>query len=175
MSVLRFSGKHAAETFQDETGGHRWQRVPPTERHGRVHTSTITVAVLPEPTVLEVQLDERDLEETMMRGSGAGGQHRNKTDSAVRLRHRPTGLVVRCESERDQSQNRRAARAVMRARLWDLEQARVGAVRDATRRAQVGSGMRGDKRRTVRTQDDQVVDAVSGRSWRFKDYEHGIW
>lgn len=175
MSVLRFSGKHAAKTFQDETGGHRWQRVPPTERHGRIHTSTITVAVLPEPTVLEVQLDERDLEETMMRGSGAGGQHRNKTDSAVRLRHRPTGLVVRCESERDQSQNRRVARGVMRARLWELEQTRVGEARDATRWAQVGSGMRGDKRRTVRTQDDQVVDAVSGQSWRFKDYERGIW
>lgn len=175
MSVLRFSGKHAAETFHDETGGHRWQRVPPTERHGRVHTSTITVAVLPEPTALEIQLDERDLEETMMRGSGAGGQHRNKTDSAVRLRHRPTGLVVRCESERDQSQNRRIARAVMRTRLWELEQTRIGTARDTTRRAQVGSGMRGDKRRTVRTQDDQVVDAISGRSWRFKDYERGIW
>jgi peptide chain release factor 1 len=133
------------------------------------------VAVLPEPTVLEIQLDEHDLEETMMRGSGAGGQHRNKTDSAVRLRHRPTGLVVRCESERDQSQNRRIARAVMRTRLWELEQSRIGTARDATRRAQVGSGMRGDKRRTVRTQDDQVVDAVSGRSWRFKDYERGIW
>jgi peptide chain release factor 1 len=173
--VLRFSGKRAADTFRDEAGGHRWQRVPPTERHGRIHTSTITVAVLPEPAALEIQLDERDLEETMMRGSGAGGQHRNKTDSAVRLLHRPTGLVVRCESERDQSQNRRVARAVLRARLWELEQARATGVRDAARRVQVGSGMRGDKRRTVRTQDDQVVDSITGRSWRFKDYERGAW
>jgi peptide chain release factor 1 len=173
--VLRFSGKRVAETFRDEAGGHRWQRVPPTERRGRIHTSTITVAVLPEPAALEVQLDERDLEETMMRGSGAGGQHRNKTDSAVRLLHRPTGLVVRCESERDQSQNRRVARAVLRARLWELEQTRVTGARDAARRAQVGSGMRGDKRRTVRTQDDQVVDTITGRSWRFKDYERGAW
>ena len=108
-------------------------------------------------------------------GSGAGGQHRNKTDSAVRLLHRPTGLVVRCESERDQSQNRRVARAVLRARLWELEQARATGVRDAARRVQVGSGMRGDKRRTVRTQDDQVVDSITGRSWRFKDYERGAW
>jgi peptide chain release factor 1 len=173
--VLRFSGKGAAETFRDEAGGHRWQRVPPTERRGRVHTSTITVAVLPEPAALEIQLDERDLEETMMRGSGAGGQHRNKTDSAVRLLHRPTGLVVRCEAERDQSQNRRVARAVLRARLWELEQARATGARDAARRVQIGSGMRGDKRRTVRTQDDQVVDTITGRSWRFKDYERGAW
>ncbi|MBZ0237313.1 MAG: peptide chain release factor 1, partial [Deltaproteobacteria bacterium] len=93
-----------------------------------MHTSTITVAVLPEPADAVVRLDERDLEETTMRGSGAGGQHRNKTDSAVRLVHRPTGLVVRVESERDQSQNRRTARAVLRAKLWELEQARrVGA------------------------------------------------
>jgi len=140
--VLRFSGKRAADTFRHEAGGHRWQRVPPTERRGRIHTSTITVAVLPEPAALEIQLDERDLEETMMRGSGAGGQHRNKTDSAVRLLHRPTGLAVRCESERDESQNRRVARAVLRARLWELEQARATGVRDAARRVQVGKGLR---------------------------------
>lgn len=149
--------------------------MPPTERRGRVHTSTITVAVLPEPAEIDVRLDERDLEETTMRGSGPGGQHRNKTDSAVRLLHRPTGLVVRCESERDQSQNRRVARAVLRARLWDLEHTRTRGARDADRRAQVGTGMRGDKRRTIRTQDDQVTDNVSGRTWRFKDYERGDW
>ena len=149
--------------------------MPPTEKRGRVHTSTITVAVLPEPADAVVRLDERDLEETTMRGSGAGGQHRNKTDSAVRLVHRPTGLVVRVESERDQSQNRRTARAVLRAKLWELEQARRVGARAADRRAQVGSGMRGDKRRTIRTQDDQVTDHVTGRAWRFKAYARGDW
>jgi peptide chain release factor 1 len=175
LIILRVSGKHAADTFKDEAGGHRWQRIPPNEKRGRVHTSTVTVAVLPEPTEAQVVLREADLEESTMRGSGAGGQHRNKTDSAVRLVHRPTGLVVRCEGERDQSQNRRAARAILRVRLWELEQERVTGDRAAHRRAQVGSGMRGDKRRTIRTQDDQVNDHVTGRSWRFKDYERGNW
>jgi peptide chain release factor 1 len=173
--VLRFTGARVAEVFAGEAGGHRWQRVPPNERHNRVHTSTITVAVLPEPSAVEVRLDERDLDESTMRGSGAGGQHRNKTDSAVRLLHRPSGIVVRCESERDQSQNRRVARAVMRARLWELERTRAVGERAADRRAQVGSGMRGDKRRTIREQDDQVVDHVSGRTWRFKAYARGDW
>jgi peptide chain release factor 1 len=149
--------------------------VPPTEKRGRVHTSTITVAVLPEPPETVVRLDERDLDETTMRGSGAGGQHRNKTDSAVRLVHRPTGIVVRAESERDQSQNRRTARAVLRAKLWELETSRASGARAADRRAQVGSGMRGDKRRTIRTQDDQVNDHVTGRTWRYKAYVRGDW
>ena len=149
--------------------------MPPPEKRGRVHTSTVTVAVLPEPPETVVRLDERDLEESTMRGSGAGGQHRNKTDSAVRLVHRPSGIVVRVESERDQSQNRRTARAVLRARLWELEQSRATGARAADRRAQVGSGMRGDKRRTIRTQDDQVNDHVTGRTWRYKAYVRGDW
>lgn len=140
-----------------------------------MHTSTVTVAVLPEPPDTVVRLDERDLDESTMRGSGAGGQHRNKTDSAVRLVHRPTGIVVRAESERDQSQNRRTARAVLRAKLWELERSRVTGARAADRRAQVGSGMRGDKRRTIRTQDDQVNDHVTGRTWRYKAYVRGDW
>lgn len=133
------------------------------------------MAVLPEPSPIEIRLDERDLDETTMRGSGAGGRHRNKTDSAVRLLHRPTGIVVRCESERDQSQNRRVARAVMRARLWDLARSAATGARAADRRAQLGSGMRGDKRRTIRVLDDHVVDHPTGRTWRYKAYVRGDW
>ena len=169
------SGKRAAETFKDEPGGHRWQRVPPNEKRGRVQTSTITVAVLPEPTDTQVALRDEDLDIATCRGSGAGGQHRNKTDSAVIMKHLPTGLTVRCESERSQTQNKETARQVLRARLWQFEQDRASGARAADRRSQLGSGMRGDKRRTIRTQDDSVVDHLTGRSWRFKRYARGDW
>lgn len=161
--------------FRDEPGGHRWQRVPPTEKRGRIHTSTVTVAVLPEPTDTEVKLLESDLEWSYCRGSGKGGQHRNVTDSAVQLRHKPSGLMVRCESERSQPQNKRTALALLRAKLWALQhEAEVGARAD-DRRQQVGSGMRGDKWRTIRTQDGVVTDHVTGRRWRYRDYVKGEW
>jgi peptide chain release factor 1 len=173
--VVRIAGATAAELFADEPGGHRWQRVPRTERRGRVQTSTITVAVLPEPADTEVNIEQKDLEWTACRGSGAGGQHRNVTDSAVQLKHLPTGLMVRCESERSQHQNRQTALALLRAKLWESRRAAVDAQRAGDRRAQVGVGARGDKRRTVRTQDEQVVDYVTGRRWRLRDYLRGDW
>ena len=173
--MLRVQGPKALERFKDEGGGHRWQRVPPTEKRGRVQTSTITVAVLPEPTAAEITLRDSDLDEQTCRGSGAGGQHRNKTDSAVILTHRPTGLSVRCESERSQHQNRATAREVLRARLWQAHQQQALGQRREDRRQQIGSGMRGDKRRTLRVQDDTVVDHLSGRVWRFAEYRRGIW
>ncbi len=169
------SGKGAAATFADEPGGHRWQRVPPTERRGRVHTSTITVAVLAEPAEALVVLRDDDLEISRCRGSGAGGQHRNKRDTAVRIRHLPTGLDVRCEAERSQHDNLATAMAVLRARIWQAEQARVSGARADDRRRQIGSGMRGDKRRTIRQQDDVVNDHVTGKQWRYRDYERGNW
>lgn len=168
-------GKHAVETFKDEPGGHRWQRVPPTEKQGRVQTSTITVAVLPEPTATQVVLNERDLDFKFCRGSGAGGQHRNVTDSAVVLTHRPTGVVVRCESERSQHANKDTALAVLRARLWEVTQLALDGKRALDRRAQIGSGMRGDKRRTIRVRDDVVNDHVTGRQWKFRAYARGDW
>lgn len=173
--MLRVNGKGATVTFADEPGGHRWQRIPPTERRGRVHTSTVTVAVLAEPQDAQIVVDERDIEVTTMRGSGAGGQHRNKTDSAVRMVHRPTGIDVRCESERSQHDNRATALAVLRARIWQAQQDALHGARADDRRRQVGSGMRGDKRRTIRVQDGQVNDHVSGKQWRFRDYERGNW
>jgi peptide chain release factor 1 len=167
-------GAGVSALFSGESGGHRWQRVPPNEKRGRVHTSTITVAVLPEPREHELRIDERDLDEEFMRGSGAGGQNRNKRDTAVRLCHRPTGVEVRCEAERTQHANREIAMALLRARILEHQRAAAAGQRADDRKRQVGSGQRGDKRRTIRTQDDHVVD-VDGRTWRFKDYARGAW
>lgn len=161
--------------FRDEAGGHRWQRVPPNEKRGRVHSSTITVAVLPEPTEAEVRIDPRDLDIQTCRSSGSGGQKVNKTESAVVVTHRPTGLMVRCETERSQHQNKATALALLRTRIRQAEQQRLAGARADDRRRQVGSGMRGDKRRTVRCQDGNVVDHVTGRTWRYRDYERGEW
>lgn len=175
MIVLKVSGKTAAQVFKDEAGGHRWQRVPPTEKRGRVHTSTVTVAVMREPEAHQFKVDDRDLEWTTCRGSGAGGQHRNVTDSAVQVKHKPSGLMVRCETERSQMQNRATALALLRARLAESALAAQTAQVADSRRQQVGSGMRGDKRRTIRQQDNQVNDHVTGRFWRYEDYVKGNW
>lgn len=169
------AGRGAAALFAGEPGGHRWQRVPETKKRGRVHTSTITVAVLEEPRHAELTIRPDDVDVETMRGSGAGGQHRNKTDSAVRARHRPTGIEVRCESERSQHRNRELAMRVLAARVAELSRSAVQGERSADRRRQVGSGMRGDKRRTIRVQDGQVNDHVDGRSWQFKLYARGDW
>jgi peptide chain release factor 1 len=173
--AFRAMGAGATAVFKDEPGGHRWQRVPPTEKRGRIHTSTVTVATLPEPTEVEVTLRADDLEITCCRGSGPGGQHRNMTASAVQVKHVPTGLIVRAESERSQRQNKETALALLRARLWQAKQEAQDTARAADRRGQVGSGMRGDKRRTIRVQDEQVHDHVSGKRWRLRDYLRGEW
>lgn len=166
-------GKGVEEAFKNESGGMRWQRVPPNEKRGRVHTSTVTVAVLPEPDESRLKIDPRDLEWSTCRGSGAGGQHRNKTESAVQLKHVPTGIMVRCESERSQHQNRATALSALRAKLWQDIQDRGREGRNAERRCQVGSGMRGDKVRTYRTQDDSVTDHRTGRKASLKSVMRG--
>lgn len=171
--TFRAVGKDAERAFAHEAGGHRWQRVPPTEKRGRVHTSTVTVAVLREPTPAEVRLDDRDLEFKACRGSGAGGQHRNTTDSAVQLTHKPTGIQVRVESERSQHQNRETAKALLRAQLLESEQERKRGKRNSKRRSQVGSGMRGDKRRTIALQRGKVTDHETGKSMDAKSYLRG--
>jgi peptide chain release factor 1 len=173
--TFRALGSRADAAFRDESGGHRWQRVPPSERHGRVHTSTITVAVLPEPAEAPVRVEERDLEWKSCLGTGSGGQKRNKTACTVQLTHRPSGLQVRCETTRSLPQNRVAALAILRARLWQRERTRLDDARAGERKRQVGSGMRGDKRRTIRAQDGTVVDHVTGKRWTLRDYERGNW
>ncbi len=172
---MQVTGDGADHVFRDEAGGHRWQRIPPNERRGRVHTSTVTVAVLREPTEVEVVLPEREIEWVATRGSGAGGQARNKVSSAVQMRHLPTGIMVRCESERSQHQNRKTALSILRAKIWEARQSAADGAAAAARRAQVGPGQRGDKRRTVRAQEGQVVDHVTGRRWRLREYLRGEW
>lgn len=173
--ILTFeaTGPRVGETFANEAGGHRWQRIPPTEKRGRVQTSTVTVAVLPEPTEAQVHIRDSDLEMQMVRGSGAGGQKRNKTSNCILLKHKPSGLTIRCESERSLTQNRASALALLRSRLWERQNALVSSQRENQRRAQVGSGMRGDKRRTIRA--DGVIDHVTGKRWEFKQYSRGEW
>jgi peptide chain release factor 1 len=172
--LFRAAGKSADVAFANEGGGHRWQRVPPSEKRGRVHTSTVTVVVLPEPREHEIRIDDRDLDEAFTRGSGAGGQHRNKTDSCVLLTHKPTGIKVRIDGGRSQHINRQTALAVLRARLKAGERDRASKGRNASRRAQVGSGMRGDKRRTIALQRDSVTDHALGTTTTWKRYSRGF-
>jgi peptide chain release factor 1 len=167
------AGPEPAQLFRNESGGHRWQRVPPTEKRGRVHTSTVTVAVLREPEPTELVLDARDLVWSTCRASGSGGQHLQKTDSAVQVIHRPSGLVVRCESERSQHTNRDRALGVLRARLAARDADATHRERNAQRREQIGCGQRGDKRRTVRVRDGIVTDHVLGVRVSLRDYLRG--
>jgi len=159
--------------FRHEAGGHRFQRVPPTEKRGRVHTSTVTIAVLPEPEEHELHIDPRDLEESFTRGSGKGGQHRNKTDSCVVLSHRPSDITVRIDGGRSQHVNRQTALAVLRARLKAKIDARETRGRNADRKAQVGRGARGDKRRTIAVQRNQVVDHRTRKRTTWEAYQKG--
>ena len=170
---MRVTGKKAKEAFSHEAGGHRFQRVPPNEKRGRVHTSTVTVAVLEQPSEHEVNLDERDLDERFTRGSGPGGQHRNKTDTCVILTHKPTGLRVRVDGGRSQPINRQTAREILRARLKAAGDEHLTKERNATRRRQVGRGARGDKVRTIAIQRDIVTDHNTGRSMKAKAYLRG--
>lgn len=167
------TGKGAASAFQHEAGGHRFQRVPPTEKRGRVHTSTVTVAVLTEPSEHEVHIDPRDVEEKFVRGSGKGGQHKNKVATCVMLTHKPSGIQVRCDGGRSQWANRQTALGVLRARLHEKATGQAGKRRSAERRRQVGTGMRADKRRTIAIQRDQVTDHETGRTMSAKKYLRG--
>ena len=156
-----------------EAGGHRFQRVPPTERRGRVQTSTITVAVLPMVTEAQIKIDTRDLEFRFTRGSGAGGQNRNKTDSCVLLLHRPSGLRIRCDGGRSQTINKATALDILRANLQDTSNTRQHSENNNSRRQQLGGGARGDKRRTIALQRDTVTDHVLQRTISAKRYLRG--
>ncbi len=152
------SGRGAYSRMKYESGVHRVQRVPETESGGRVHTSTATVAVLPEMEEVDVQLNPADIEMQVYRASGAGGQHVNKTSSAVRLIHKPSGIVVACQEERSQVQNREKCMRMLASKLYEQEQERLSSQVTGMRRSQVGTGMRNERIRTYNFPQGRVTD-----------------
>jgi len=172
--VFSISGKHVRKWFAHEAGGHRWQRIPPTEKRGRVHTSTVTVVVLDVPKKATVKINPRDLDIRYTKGSGPGGQHRNKTATTVQIRHIPSGLTVRVDGGRSQTDNRERGLALLQARLEEQKRSAARTHRVRTRRRQAGSGMRGDKVRTIQVRNDVVIDHRRCTRMTYRRYARGM-
>ena len=162
--VAQISGRNAYRFLRYESGGHRVQRVPETETQGRIHTSVATVAVMPKAEEVDVSWKPEEVRVDTMRAGGPGGQKVNKTESAVRMTHLPTGIVVKCQDEKSQHKNRARAESVLRSRLFEHKQAKIQAERSAFRKNQVGTGERSEKIRTYNFPQDRVTDHRAGET-----------
>ncbi len=163
--VAQISGKNVFKKMKYESGVHRVQRIPTTESSGRIHTSTVSVAVLPEAKEIDVKISPEDLRVDVMRSSGAGGQSVNKTDSAIRITHLPTNIVVSCQDTKYQQQNKDKAMAILRSKLYEKKKAEEHQKRDSMRLSQIGSAMRAEKIRTYNYPQSRVTDHRIKKSW----------
>ena len=171
MNVI---GEGAYSRFKFESGVHRVQRIPVTESNGRIQTSTVTVAVLPEAEDVEVEVNPADLKFESCKSSGAGGQHINKTESAVRLTHKPTGIVIECDQERSQLQNKEKALRILYTKLYDIKQKEQNDAIASARKTQVGSGDRSEKIRTYNYPQSRITDhRINKTVFTFESFLNG--
>ncbi len=164
-NVIKVSGNNVFGTFKYEAGVHRVQRIPTTEKRGRVHTSTATVSILPELEDIDLHINPEEVEFEAFRSGGHGGQNVNKVSTAVRLKHKPTGIVVSCQTERFQGQNREIAMEMLRAKLWEIEVEKQNEEIGSIKKTQVGRGMRAEKIRTYNFPQDRLTDHRINKSW----------